>query len=346
LLLALFTVTKRMSGCSAAIRIACASLRSFFAAWQVRAQPLRVNWRQSMARKFSKASGKKVERAMHEMKQATLKSGRSGRTVRSRQQAIAIGLSEARQAGERVPKKIRKGHPPKTPRLLKTPRRRLPRDGLSHFAPAMPSASIPIQTYGRDVETCSMQYAYGLFWNGEQRGSDMSPKSTITQATKSVAKVFSSDSKAARDADILNTLKEEHEEVKSLLSALQRAESAKERSQLVQSIKQALVPHTKAEETVVYDAIMATAEEEAETDGLEGYLEHEWASKTLQRLEQAGPTSAEHKAAANVLKDLVEHHIEEEESNVWRDVRKHFDVEARVQMNRAFETAKQKVKVS
>jgi len=58
-----------------------------------------------MARKFSRASGKKVERAMHEMKRGKLKSGRSGKTVRSRKQAIAIGLSEARQAGEKVPKK-------------------------------------------------------------------------------------------------------------------------------------------------------------------------------------------------------------------------------------------------
>jgi len=58
-----------------------------------------------MARKFSRASGKTVERAMHEMKQGKLKSGRSGKTVRSRKQAIAIGLSEARQAGEKVPKK-------------------------------------------------------------------------------------------------------------------------------------------------------------------------------------------------------------------------------------------------
>jgi hypothetical protein len=58
-----------------------------------------------MARRFSRASGKKVERAMHEMKQGKLKSGRSGKTVRSRKQAIAIGLSEARQAGEKVPKK-------------------------------------------------------------------------------------------------------------------------------------------------------------------------------------------------------------------------------------------------
>lgn len=42
---------------------------------------------------------------MHEMKRGTLKSGRSGKTVRSRKQAIAIGLSEARRAGAKIPKK-------------------------------------------------------------------------------------------------------------------------------------------------------------------------------------------------------------------------------------------------
>ena len=55
-----------------------------------------------MARKYSKASGSKVKRAMHEMKQGTLRSGRSGAKVKSRKQAIAIGLSEARRAGVAV----------------------------------------------------------------------------------------------------------------------------------------------------------------------------------------------------------------------------------------------------
>lgn len=58
-----------------------------------------------MARKYGKASGKKVEKAMREMKHGKLKSGRSGKTVRSRKQAIAIGLSEARRSGAKVPRK-------------------------------------------------------------------------------------------------------------------------------------------------------------------------------------------------------------------------------------------------
>lgn len=55
--------------------------------------------------KYSKGAGDKVEQAMHEEKAGTLKSGRSGKKVTSRKQAIAIGLSEARKEGAKVPKK-------------------------------------------------------------------------------------------------------------------------------------------------------------------------------------------------------------------------------------------------
>jgi hypothetical protein len=57
-----------------------------------------------MARKYSKSASKDVERAMHKKKRGTLKSG-SGRAVKSRKQAVAIGLSEARKKGKKVPKK-------------------------------------------------------------------------------------------------------------------------------------------------------------------------------------------------------------------------------------------------
>ena len=58
-----------------------------------------------MARKYSKGAAAKVKRAMKKRKAGTLKSGRSGRKVKSRKQAIAIGLSEARKEGKKVPKK-------------------------------------------------------------------------------------------------------------------------------------------------------------------------------------------------------------------------------------------------
>jgi uncharacterized protein DUF6496 len=55
--------------------------------------------------KYGEKASEKVERAMHERKHGTLRSGRSGRKVTSRKQAIAIGLSEARRAGGKVPRK-------------------------------------------------------------------------------------------------------------------------------------------------------------------------------------------------------------------------------------------------
>ena len=58
--------------------------------------------------KYGKKAQDKVKRAMHEKKEGTLRSGRSGKKVTSRKQAIAIGLSEARKAGAKVPKKSAK----------------------------------------------------------------------------------------------------------------------------------------------------------------------------------------------------------------------------------------------
>ena len=60
---------------------------------------------QTSKRKYGKKASEKVRRAMHERKRGKLKSGQSGKTVKSRKQAIAIGLSEARKAGDKVPKK-------------------------------------------------------------------------------------------------------------------------------------------------------------------------------------------------------------------------------------------------
>lgn len=61
--------------------------------------------RKKSARKYGPAAGKSVERAMREMEEGELLSGRSGKKVTSRKQAVAIGLSEARRAGAKLPKR-------------------------------------------------------------------------------------------------------------------------------------------------------------------------------------------------------------------------------------------------
>jgi HEAT repeat protein len=174
----------------------------------------------------------------------------------------------------------------------------------------------------------------------------MTVKTVVRKATRAIAQTFSGSNADASSTDILDTLKTEHDEVKNLLENLSDAETPAQRRTLVQKIKAALVPHTKAEEKVVYDAVIALRDKEAQQDGHEGYLEHEWASKTLQRLEAiANASSPEHKAAGKVLKELIEHHIDEEERNVWKDVKEHFSDEERKAMNVKFMTAKSRVKL-
>jgi hypothetical protein len=72
-----------------------------------------------MARKYSKSASSDVKRAMRKRKKGTLKSGRSGKKVKSRKQAIAIGLSEARRKGKKVPKKKSSGSKRKSKRKSK-----------------------------------------------------------------------------------------------------------------------------------------------------------------------------------------------------------------------------------
>jgi hypothetical protein len=173
----------------------------------------------------------------------------------------------------------------------------------------------------------------------------MGVTSVVKKAGKSVLKAVGADE--SEGIDLLDTLKAEHEEVKKLLEQLEESDTAARRKLLVQSIKLALVPHTKAEEKVLYSAIIALRDKDAQTDGHEGYLEHDLAAKTLVKLSGIqNATSSEHKATAKVLKELVTHHIREEESNVWRDAKKHFSEDERTEMNRRYLQAKGQVKIS
>lgn len=149
-----------------------------------------------------------------------------------------------------------------------------------------------------------------------------------------------------RDADILNSLKQDHNDVAEMLEKLVESESAAERKSLLTSIKTALVPHLRAEEKVVYDAVLALRAKEQKMHGEEGYMEHALGDKMLAQLgKMANAISPEFSAGAKVLKELVEHHVEEEENNIWSDVKDNFSDEQRVEMNRKFLAAKKRVKI-
>jgi len=65
--------------------------------------------RRASTRRYGKTAGRKVQQAMHELKRGELRSGRSGKKVTNRKQAVAIGLSQARRRGAKVPRAPRRG---------------------------------------------------------------------------------------------------------------------------------------------------------------------------------------------------------------------------------------------
>jgi hemerythrin superfamily protein len=149
------------------------------------------------------------------------------------------------------------------------------------------------------------------------------------------------------DADILELLRKDHDEVEDLLDKLVESRNGTERKSLLKKIKGALVPHVRAEEKVVYDAVMAVKGRKEAEDGEEGYLEHGLADRMLATLgKTSGAMSPEFSAAAKVLKELVLHHVREEENNIWPDVREHFSDSDRAEMGKKFRQAKQRVRIN
>ncbi|HEY2070651.1 MAG TPA: hemerythrin domain-containing protein [Rhizomicrobium sp.] len=173
----------------------------------------------------------------------------------------------------------------------------------------------------------------------------MSVVDTLREAGRKVGKALAPDSD--NDVDVLDTLKQEHDAVKALLKQLVDAETSASRKALLKKIKAALVPHERAEEKVVYNAIIALKGKEPKVNGEEGYIEHSLGDRTLTNLTKiSNAMSPEFTAGAKVLKELIEHHVEEEERNVWKDVRENFSSDDRAEMDREFKMAKKKVKVA
>jgi hypothetical protein len=110
--------------------------------------------RSRSGKRYGPKAGKKVERAMHEMKRGQLKSGRSGKTVKSRKQAIAIGLSEARRAGGKVPRR-RSSSSSSSNRRKKSVRPRRPARAASTCAtlgPVKPSTEQELSAIGAEAK--------------------------------------------------------------------------------------------------------------------------------------------------------------------------------------------------
>lgn len=166
---------------------------------------------------------------------------------------------------------------------------------------------------------------------------------TLKRATRQVEKAITG---KEPEVDILDTLAEEHEVVAALLQELVDGKSNAARASTLKQIKKNLVPHARAEEAVLYNAIIRVKDKATKTDGNEGFVEHSLIDVLLKMLgSMKDKMSPRFGAAAKVLKEIVTHHVREEESDLFSDARENFPAEQREKMNRVYLSKKKSIKI-
>jgi hemerythrin superfamily protein len=143
---------------------------------------------------------------------------------------------------------------------------------------------------------------------------------------------------------ILNDLHEDHEEVSGLIDQLIKTQDSKERGTIFKEMMSKLLAHSHAEQNVLYKKMEKSENEKSRTFAYEGENEHQIVEQQLQQMARARNKASEQwTAQASVLKDLVEHHVEEEESTGFSCARSEFDGEALAKMSDQFRKQKQKL---
>jgi hemerythrin superfamily protein len=130
--------------------------------------------------------------------------------------------------------------------------------------------------------------------------------------------------------DALKLLKEDHKKVKTLFGEVEELgdRASSQRKKLFQKIDEELTIHSKIEETIFYPEFRRRAgNEEEKEEVLEAYEEHTIVKTLIGELEDLDPKDETYKPKLSVLKDLVEHHVKEEEGPMFRMARDLFDKE-------------------
>ena len=122
---------------------------------------------------------------------------------------------------------------------------------------------------------------------------------------------------------LFKTLKKDHEEVKKIFTRIRESESSSERRSLVDTLRKEILPHMIAEEKIVYASLRER--KELWSDALEGLEEHHAAQMILRELAAMSPEDERFRAKATVLKEMVEHHVREEEDKNFRDLKEVLD---------------------
>jgi len=139
--------------------------------------------------------------------------------------------------------------------------------------------------------------------------------------------------------DVLTFLKDEHDEAKAVFKKLEKAEGASART-LFDQLKRMLSLHEEMEETFFYPQLKK--EEAAKDMILEGYQEHHVMDILMDEINALKPTDEAWEPKIKVLQENTEHHIEEEEDELFPKVRKIWDTDRRQQVGRQMQDMKSK----
>src|SRR5271170_7456757 len=141
---------------------------------------------------------------------------------------------------------------------------------------------------------------------------------------------------------IYDELKNDHDQVKEMMTRIEglspRASASKVK--LFEEMKAALTAHLRAEEKVFYDAMKP--DKSAYVSVLEGSEEHHVADLLLREISRLSPSNEKWAAKFTVLKENVEHHVEEEEGEIWAKAREMFDDAKAQELGQAFVAEKEK----
>jgi hypothetical protein len=117
-------------------------------------------------------------------------------------------------------------------------------------------------------------------------------------------------------------LKKQHKEVKALFKKVENTENARERRRLMEEISSALEGHTTIEEEIFYPAVRGLETQKAEEMVMEAFEEHHVVKLVLAELPQVDPEDERFEAKMTVLSELVEHHADEEEEEMFKAAQK------------------------
>lgn len=141
---------------------------------------------------------------------------------------------------------------------------------------------------------------------------------------------------------IYDELKKDHGEVKELLMRIEETSSrASTKAKLFEEMKAALTAHSRAEEKVFYDAMKP--DKSARDSAYEGYEEHHVVDVLMREISRLAPGDPKWTAKFTVLKENVEHHIEEEEGEIFTKAQALFDEAKAEELGEAFVAAKEKL---